>query len=279
MNKLVFIGAGSMAEAMIAGIVKTGLLAPGQIWVTNRSNREKLAKLNETYGVNGTYDLQELLEDADAVILAMKPKEVATGIAQIRPYLTEHTLLISVLAGVSIESLELLAEKKLPIVRAMPNTSATIGKSATGIAVNAQVSEEQKRLVQTIFETVGLAAFVDEEQMDAITGVSGSGPAYIYYIIEAMEKGAAKVGLEPDVAKELIVQTLLGAAEMAAKSEKPVQQLRAEVTSPGGTTEAGLRVLESYDVQKAFIECIKEAAEQSKRLGAALSDSLAAVKK
>lgn len=278
MKKLAFIGAGSMAEAMISGIVESKLLSGEQIWVTNRSNQEKLDNLHEKYGVNGTYNLQELLEDADAVILAMKPKEAATGISQIKSYLTENTMLISVLAGVSIENIELLAEKKLPVVRAMPNTSATVGKSATGLAINAHVTDRQKEIVQTIFETVGLTAFVEESKIDAITGLSGSGPAYIYYLIEAMEKGADEIGLDKDVAKNLIVQTLLGAAEMVATSPKPAQQLRAEVTSPGGTTEAGLRVLASYDVQNAFINCIKEATAQSKRLGIALSDELYPVK-
>ena len=278
MKKLAFIGAGSMAEAMISGIVKSKLLSGEKIWVTNRSNQEKLDCLKEKYGVNGTYDLKELLEGADAVILAMKPKEAASGIQQINAYLSDNTLLISVLAGVSIESIELLAKKKIPVVRAMPNTSATVGKSATGLAINAQVSDEQKQLVQTIFETVGLTTFVNEDQLDAVTGLSGSGPAYIYYLIEAMDKGAEEIGLEQQMAKKLIVQTLLGAAEMVAKSAKSPQQLRTEVTSPGGTTEAGIKVLESYKVQEAFINCIKEATAQSKRLGIALSHELYPVK-
>lgn len=278
MKKLAFIGAGSMAEAMISGIVESQLLAGEQIWVTNRGNQEKLDRLNQKYGINGTYDLRKLMEKADAVILAMKPKEVATAILPIKSYLNENTMLISVLAGVSIESIELLAEKTIPVVRAMPNTSATVGKSATGFAINSHVSDHQKQIVQTIFETVGLTTFVDEQQLDAITGLSGSGPAYIYYLIEAMEKGADEIGLDKEVATDLIVQTLLGAAEMVAKSTKPSYQLRAEVTSPGGTTEAGIRVLESFDVQKAFINCIKEATAQSKRLGIALSDELYPVK-
>lgn len=274
MKKLAFIGAGSMAEAMISGITESGLLTGSQIWVTNRGNQEKLDRLNQQYGVNGTYDLSRLMEDCDAVILAMKPKEAAAGISQIRPYLTENIMLISVLAGVSIANIALLAEKKIPIVRAMPNTSAAIRKSATGLAINSEVSETQKQMVQTIFETIGLTTFVEEDKLDAITGLSGSGPAYIYYMIEAMEQGAFEIGLDKEAATALIVQTLLGAAEMAAKSSKPSCQLRAEVTSPGGTTEAGIRVLESFEVQKAFIQCIKEASEQSKRMGLALSEQL-----
>jgi pyrroline-5-carboxylate reductase len=278
MKKLVFIGAGSMAEAMISGIVESGLLSGEQIWVTNRGNQEKLDLLKQKYGVNGTYELSELMEGADAVILAMKPKEVAAGILPIKAYLNENTVLISVLAGVSIESIELLAGAGIPIVRTMPNTSATVGKSATGFAVNSHVSELQKQTIQSIFETFGLTAFVDEKQLDAVTGLSGSGPAYIYYLIEAMEKGAEEIGLDQQTAKELIVQTIVGAAEMFANSTKPSYQLRAEVTSPGGTTEAGIRVLESFEVQQAFIDCIKEATAKSKQLGAALSEELYPVK-
>lgn len=125
-----------------------------------------------------------------------------------------------------------------------------------------------------MFETVGFVTFVHEEQLDAVTGLSGSGPAYIYYLVEAMEKGAVKIGLNREVANELIVQTILGAAEMIASSSKSALELRKNVTSPGGTTEAGINILEQYDVQKAFISCMEEAAAQSKRMGKALTEEL-----
>ncbi|CAI9388965.1 MULTISPECIES: pyrroline-5-carboxylate reductase [Bacillaceae] len=274
MNNLAIIGAGSMSEALISGIVSSKIIEPTAITVTNRGNVKRLTELQERYGIHYSFNLEKIIPEADVIILAMKPKDVKEAIAQWKDYLSEKTLLISVLAGVSMDSLQRLIGTEVPIARAMPNTSATVGKSATGISFNPFVVDEQKQFVHEMFETVGFVTFVEEEQLDAITGLSGSGPAYIYYLVEAMEKGGLTIGLDRDVANALIVQTLLGAAEMIAKSSKTPLELRKNVTSPGGTTEAGIRILEEFDVQKAFITCIQEATVQSKRMGKALTDDL-----
>ncbi|OCA87696.1 pyrroline-5-carboxylate reductase [Bacillus sp. FJAT-27225] len=274
MRKLVFVGAGSMAEALISGIIANGVLESPNIWVTNKSDEERLTDLSKRYGVTTSYDKDALFEGADAVILAMKPKDAKAGLPLVLPYLSEQTLVISVLAGLSTGTIESMSDKKLAIVRAMPNTSAAIGKSATGLALNQNVTSKQAELAKMLFETVGLAAFVDENQLDAVTGLSGSGPAYIYYLVEAMENSAAEIGLDRELAKELIVQTLIGAAEMLTKSDKPPRQLRHEVTSPGGTTEAGIRVLENHKVQQSLIHCIKEATAQSRKLGRMISSDI-----
>jgi len=280
MNKIAIVGAGSMAEAFVSGILENELIDRKNIWVTNHSNEDRLAKLRNLYGVSSTYNLNALFDGADIVMLAMKPKDSSVAITYIREYLTEEMLVISVLAGVSMDTIETLANKPLAIVRAMPNTSATVGKSATAIAVNHRVTEVQIQKTKDLFGTVGLTTFVEkEQQLDAVTGLSGSGPAYIYYLIEAMEKSAAEIGLEKAMAKELIVQTLIGAAEMVKKSTKSSAQLRKEVTSPGGTTEAGIRILEEHSVQQAFISCIKAATAQSKRMGDTLCTQLAIEKK
>jgi pyrroline-5-carboxylate reductase len=271
MKKLVFIGAGSMAEAMISGIIENKLMDPKNIWVTNKANKEKLTNLQQQYGVTGSYDSNLLFADTDAVVLAMKPKDAAAAITEIRDYLSDEILVISILAGISINTIEELCKKSLAIARAMPNTSAAVGKSATGIAVNHSVTEQQMEKIKQVFDTVGYAAFVPEEKLDAVTGLSGSGPAYIYYLVEAMEKGAAEIGLDQDIAKKLIIETFIGAAEMVKVSSKGSKQLRNEVTSPGGTTEAGIQILEENRVQQAFVECIKAAAAQSKKMGDALS--------
>ncbi|MFS0776144.1 pyrroline-5-carboxylate reductase [Neobacillus sp. 3P2-tot-E-2] len=274
MKKIAFIGAGSMAEAFISGILENSLIERKNVWVTNNSNAERLKKLSDTYGVRTTYDLNELFAGADIVILSMKPKDAATAIQYIREYLTERMLVVSVLAGVSMSTIETLARLPIAVVRAMPNTSAAVGKSATAVAVNERVSPQQIELMKDLFGTVGLTTFVEEEQLDAVTGLSGSGPAYIYYLIEAMERSAVEVGLDKDMASELIVQTLIGAAEMVKNSTKSSEQLRRDVTSPGGTTEAGIKVLEEHQVQQAFISCIKAATAQSKKMGAALREQL-----
>jgi pyrroline-5-carboxylate reductase len=278
MKKIVIVGAGSMAEALISGIVKNDLLDPKNIWTTNRTNEERLVTLNKQYGVQFTYDVKELFEGAEVVVLAMKPKDALQAIKQIRSHLTKQMLIISVLAGIAISAIEELAEKPLAVARAMPNTSATVGKSATAIAVNKVVSSNQLETIKHLFGTVGLTTFVPEDQLDAVTGLSGSGPAYIYYLVEAMENSAVEIGLERQMAKELIVQTLIGAAEMLKSTTKPSKQLRQEVTSPGGTTEAGIQILEEHKVQHAFISCIKAAAIQSKKMGIVLCKELNSAK-
>ncbi|WP_040208459.1 pyrroline-5-carboxylate reductase [Neobacillus jeddahensis] len=274
MKKIAIVGAGSMAEAIISGILENNLIDRKNVWVTNHANQERLAKLEVRYGINQTYDLNLLFDQADIVMLAMKPKDAATAVAGIHEFLTEQMLIVSVLAGVSMDTIETLARKPLSIARSMPNTSAAVGKSATAIAVNTRVSKEQLEITKKLFNTVGLAKFVKEDQLDAVTGLSGSGPAYIYYLIEAMENSADAIGLDKPIAKELIVQTLIGAAEMVKNSSKTARQLRQEVTSPGGTTEAGIRILEEFSVQEAFISCIKAAATQSKKMGTALCSEL-----
>ena len=267
MKKLAVIGAGSMAEALLCGIIENRLIDSQSIWVTNKTDHDKLNMLQAKYGINTTYQLNELFKETEIVILAMKPKDAEKAITDIKDHLTNKMLIISVLAGVSISTIERLVGKSFAIIRAMPNTSAAIGKSATALAVNPSVSESQMKFAKEMFATVGLTTLVEENQLDAVTGLSGSGPAYIYYLAEAMEKSATDIGLEKGMAKQLIIQTLIGAAEMLAKSTKEPQQLRKEVTSPGGTTEAGIKILEAYKVQHAFIDCIKEATAHSKRLG------------
>ncbi|MDQ0269352.1 pyrroline-5-carboxylate reductase [Cytobacillus purgationiresistens] len=274
MKKIAFIGAGSMAEALISGMIKNNLIDGDHIWVTNKCNHEKLNQLQAQYHVQITYDLQSLFKETNIVFLAMKPKDVAEAVHKIKAYLKKDMLIISVLAGVSINSIESLAEEELAIVRAMPNTSATVGRSASALSINNRVTAEQMKLVQQIFETVGLATTVREDQLDAVTGLSGSGPAYIYYLAEAMEKSAEEIGLEKGMAKKFIIQTLIGAAEMLDKSPKESEQLRKDVTSPGGTTEAGLKVLDEHAVQQAVIDCIKEATAQSKKLGLNFNKSM-----
>lgn len=276
MKKLVFVGAGSMAEAMISGIGASGLLPGEQMWITNKQDTDRLKLLEQRYNVRTTYDYEELFSGAETVILAMKPKDASAALEEIKPFLKDGMLVISVLAGISIEAIEAAAGKSLAVARVMPNTSAAIGKSATGLAFNDMVTEAQRIIVKDLLNTIGLTAIVEESQLDAVTGLSGSGPAYIYYLVEAMEQSAAEIGLEKQTAKKLIIQTLLGAAEMLSITDKEPAQLRFEVTSPGGTTEAGINILDQQGVQSAVITCIKEATAQSQKLGQMLHSELAA---
>ncbi|WP_339162967.1 pyrroline-5-carboxylate reductase [Siminovitchia sp. FSL W7-1587] len=262
-----FIGAGSMAEAIIAGLIEKNIAERKNILVTNREDQTKLADLKKKYGIQPTYQMEELMEDTDIVIFAVKPKDAAAALKKIKPYLKEDTLFVSVMAGISLSYMENRLNVQQPIARAMPNTSASVGKSATAIAFNGSVSKHQKQLATTVFSSIGVTTVIEENKLDAITALSGSGPAYIYYVVEAMERSAAEIGLDADTAKKMILQTLVGAAEMLLTSGKEAAELRRDVTSPGGTTEAGIEVLQKENVQTAFMKCVKAAMEQSKKLG------------
>ena len=182
MQTIVFAGAGSMAEAIIQGWVKEGVVVPPAIHVMNKSNEEKLAKLANSYGVQVVSDRRAILTKADCVILAMKPKDVMAGMNDLAPYLREDTAVLSVVAGTSIETIQSVLGNR-PVVRVMPNTSATIGMSASGMAFSEEVSDELKATFKKMLEAIGLVIEVKEEELHAITALSGSGPAYLYYLV------------------------------------------------------------------------------------------------
>ncbi|MEB9506156.1 pyrroline-5-carboxylate reductase ProI [Bacillus anthracis] len=265
-----FLGAGSIAEAIIGGLLHANVVKGEQITVSNRSNETRLQELHQKYGVKGTHNKKELLTDTNILFLAMKPKDIAEALIPFKEYIHHNVLIISLLAGVSTHSIKNLLQKDVPIIRAMPNTSAAILKSATAISPSKHATKEHIQTAIALFETIGLVSVVEEEDMHAVTALSGSGPAYIYYVVEAMEEAAKKIGLKEDVAKSLILQTMIGAAEMLKASEKHPSILRKEITSPGGTTEAGIEVLQEHKFQQALISCITQAAQRSHNLGKTL---------
>ncbi|MEH7383067.1 pyrroline-5-carboxylate reductase ProI [Bacillus sp. JJ1533] len=273
-QNIVFVGAGSMAEAMISGMLQKELFLPGQISVMNRSNHSRLEELNNTYGVKISQNIKETIKNAGIIILAIKPKDVAEAVLAIKDFVTEKQLIISVLAGVATTTITDLLNKEVAVVRAMPNTSAAIGKSATALSVGMYANENHLLIARQLFETIGIVTTVAEKDLHAVTGLSGSGPAYVYYLVEAMEKAADDIGLEKAIAKDLILQTIIGAAEMLKSSPKRPATLRKEVTSPGGTTEAGINVLEQYNYQQAIVACIKRATVRSAELGEAMLQSV-----
>lgn len=262
-----FLGAGSIAEAIIGGLLHANVVKGEQITVSNRSNETRLQELHNKYGVKGTHNKKELLTNTNILFLAMKPKDVAEALTPFKEDIHNNLLIISLLAGVSTHSIRNLLQKDVPIIRAMPNTSAAILKSATAISSSKHATKEHIQTAIALFETIGLVSVVEEEEMHAVTALSGSGPAYIYYVVEAMEEAAKKIGLKEDVAKSLILQTMIGAAEMLKASEKHPSILRKEITSPGGTTEAGIEVLQEHQFQQALISCITQAAQRSHNLG------------
>lgn len=262
MKKIGFIGAGSMAEAMVNGLPQSGLTAPGHIYMTNRSNDSRLEELQDTYGVKPCRDKEEFFSNTDIIVLAFKPKDAAESIENIREYVKDQ-LVISVIAGLTIHTIQHYFGRKLTIIRAMPNTSAAIQQSATGFSASPEASEAEIRMAKELLETIGEATLFEEKHLDAVTAIAGSGPAYVYRYVEAMEKAALQVGLPEETAKELILQTMAGATEMLRKSSKRPERLRKEITSPGGTTEAGLRALNERRFEEAIIHCITETAARS----------------
>ena len=267
-KKVAFIGAGSMAEAIISGMIQTSFLQREQIYVTNKNNQERLDRLSERYKIQCSQDKADVLTDADVIVLSMKPYDVKVAIHAVKDYIQPHQLVVSVVAGVSTDAVSALIGHEVPVVRAMPNTSASIGYSATAITKGQSATRDHLNKVESLFKTIGTTAIVAEEDMHTVTGISGSGPAYFYYMVEAMEKAAVEFGLEPDIAKDLITQTVIGAGEMLKHSGESAATLRENITSPNGTTQAGLETLAQHDFQKMMMACVKSAKERSIELGA-----------
>jgi pyrroline-5-carboxylate reductase len=271
-KKVCFVGAGAMAEAVLAGMLNNRIIKPGAVSVTNRSDRFRLDELVYNFGVVADAELKDQsIRQADILILAMKPKDVGAALEDIRVYTHSNQLVISVIAGITTAFISQGLGHDAPVIRTMPNTSAAIGLSATGICRGKTATDEHVELTRYIFEAIGTVELVGEDQLDAITALAGSGPAYIYYLVEAMQEGASQVGLADETSKRLILQTLLGAVHMLQETGEAPSSLREKVTSPGGTTQAGLDVLRSYRFDEAVKSCIMRARDRSKELGHILS--------
>ena len=253
-----------MAESMIHGWINKRIMKPEEISVMNKSDQDRLEFLSDEYGVNIVCQEKTELKDAHFILLAMKPKDVEAALSSIKDKLTGNTVILSVAAGVSIETIQKHVGN-FPVARAMPNTSAKIGKSATGVAWSKHVSLEQQHELRNLLSSIGSVTVVAEEQLHAVTGVAGSGPAYIYYFAEAMTEAAVANGLSHADAKKLVRQTFSGAAEMLQQED--FAELRIKVTSPNGTTAAGLRSLEEHHFKEVIGDCVTAASKRSQELG------------
>ncbi|MFC5531805.1 pyrroline-5-carboxylate reductase [Cohnella yongneupensis] len=270
---ITFFGAGSMAEAILRGLVEVKLTEPSKITVVNRQNAERLRGLSEAYGVvPAIEDNQKLdaLKNADVILLGMKPKDAASAIASLRPLLRPEQLIISVIAGLSIATMHQLLDRPQPVVRTMPNTSSTIGLGATGISFSETVSETQRALSLAIFDAVGMSVVVDEPLIEAVNGVSGSGPAYIYFMMEAMIDAGVQLGLSREAATALTAQTVRGAGEMVKLTGEDPSELRRKVTSPNGTTFAALELMRQFGFQEGMNKAILRCAERAREMGEAI---------
>lgn len=266
-KKIAFIGAGSMSEAIVSGIINKKVLRSDQIYVTNKNNQERLDRLYERYHIQCDEDKEKVMDEADIIILSMKPYDLKEAVLSLKEYIKPNQLIISVAAGISTDYISKLIETDNPVIRAMPNTSASIGYAATAISKGKFATDQHIKISEQLFNTVGITVVVDEEDLHTVTAISGSGPAYVYFMVEALEKAAVESGLDQEIAKALIIQTVIGAGEMLRQSGESAETLRKKVTSRAGTTEAGLKTLAKHDFQNAVMECVKSAHDRSMELG------------
>jgi pyrroline-5-carboxylate reductase len=260
-----FVGTGNMGEALIRGLLKAEVAEPSQV-VGSDPRPDRAAELAETYGIRTTGDNLEVARQADILILAVKPQVMERVLEEIGPEIHAHALVISIAAGVPLSAIE----ARLPqarVIRTMPNTPALVGAGATAIAVGGHATDDDLAAAKRIFDSVGMTVALDEAQMDAVTGLSGSGPAYVFLVIEALSDAGVKVGLSRHHAQALAAQTLLGSAKLLIETNEHPGRLKDMVTSPGGTAIAGLHTLEAGGLRTTLMDAVEAATTRSRELG------------
>ncbi|MCM3671173.1 pyrroline-5-carboxylate reductase [Mesobacillus maritimus] len=266
-NKTIaFIGAGSMAESMISGLITSKKIPAEQIYVTNQSNVDRLIELRETYGVQTLPKSTLPYEKIDVIILAMKPKGAEEALTFIKDKVRPNQVILSVLAGITTGFMEEHLPEGQQVIRVMPNTSSMIQESATAVSAGKTTTLENIEVAKKLLESMGKVYLIDEEQMDVFTGLAGSGPAYFYYLMENMERVGVEHGMTEDTVREIVAQTMYGAAKMVLDRDEAPSSLREKVTSPNGTTAAGLDALSKFNGGGAISEAVKHAAKRSKEI-------------
>jgi len=261
-----FLGAGKMATALAGAFIRSGIVKTKDVTASDVSNAS-LSSFIKLTGAKGTGSNLDLAKVAQILILAVKPDQVIDVLSEIREGFSAKQLLISIAAGVPISKLETALDNKARIVRVMPNTPALVGESATAFALGKFATSEDAALTMKLFSSVGIAFQLKESLLDAVTGLSGSGPAYVYTFIEGLSDGGVAAGLPRDVATKLAVQTLIGSAKMVMETGEHPGLLKDMVTSPGGTTIEGLHELEKGKFRGTLISAVRAATEKSKKLG------------
>lgn len=264
-RKIGFIGGGNMAEALIRGLLAVG--RPAASLMASEPSATRREHLSEAYGIELTENNIELMAKADIVVLAIKPQIVIEVLEEVAGSYREDKLIVSILAGVTTALIEKFFQGAARVVRVMPNTPALVGEAASAICRGHYVDGQDLDTVRELFESVGKVQLIDERQMDAATGLSGSGPAYIYTVIEALADGGVREGLRRDVAHALAVQTVVGAALMVRETGEHPAILRDQVCSPGGTAITGVSTLEKNGLRTTLMEAVSASAARSRELG------------
>ena len=269
---LAFIGGGNMARSLIGGLLNDGLLAD-RIWVAD-PNPTTLEGIRDDFAAHTTSDNAEAVRQAQVVILAVKPQQIKSVAQELASTIgSNHPLVISIAAGIREQNLRSWLGEGVAIVRTMPNTPALVRSGATVMFANNAVNKEQKNLAESILRAVGMTLWIEDENlMDAVTALSGSGPAYFFLIMDAMQNAGEQLGLPGNTARLLTLQTALGAAKMALESTEELTELRQRVTSPGGTTERAIHVLQDHHLDKIFDEALRAAHQRSIELAKLFGD-------
>jgi pyrroline-5-carboxylate reductase len=263
--KICVIGAGKMGGALIHGLISNKMITPKSLFAIDMI-KDRCNHLHMKYGIECSTNVTSFVDGSDIIIISVKPKDIENLTKNIKKLLTAKKLVITLAAGVSTRFLSRLIGDDVPIIRAMPNIAVLVNEGMIALARGANSTDEQMNLTEKIFNTIGKVAIVEEKHMDTVTGLSGSGPAYVYYVIEAMSNGAIKDGLDRELALQLAAQTTLGAAKMILKTGKQPSELIDMVVTPGGTTEQGLLQLEKNKVKQALIQAVIKASEKSRKM-------------
>lgn len=265
-GKVGFIGAGNMASALIKGIIKSELYSPGMMKASD-TDPDKIIKLYEDYGVEGISSNGDLVKLCDIIILSVKPQVINEVLEDIKDNTRNDHVIISIAAGIKIDTIQAFLGKNVPVIRVMPNTPALVQKGVSAIAAGENVSNDQVDIALEIFSAVGTAFSVEEDLMDGVTALSGSGPGFVFKLMECFLEAAKRQGFESDTALKMVTRIFMGSAMLAENSDLPLSELRKMVTSPGGTTEAGLKYLETNEIEKIINGTIVAAKERSVELG------------
>ena len=266
-KKICFIGTGNMGEALVSGLVSSNSSVPADILCTD-VREDKLETIRAKYGVQTTTDNVAAIEASEIIIYAVKPQILASVLSETADSLDMSKLVISIAAGVPLAAMEACTCKALRLIRVMPNIAAFVKESATAIAAGNHVLKGDIETAKAIFDSVGKSVFIKENDlMDAITGLSGSGPAYIFLIVDALADAGVKMGLARQDALFLAIQTLLGSAKLLLETREHPGQAKDRVTSPGGTAIAGIHTLEKGGLRTTLINCVEAATQRSRELG------------
>jgi pyrroline-5-carboxylate reductase len=263
-----FVGAGNMAEAMLRGLLRGNDFAPAQISASG-PRRERVEELREKYGIDATTDNHKPAS-AEIVVLSVKPQIMSRVLDEIADTISPDALVISIAAGVPVATIQARLASGTRVIRAMPNTPALVDAAATAIAGGEHVRESDLEEAKRIFDAIGLTVVLEESQMDAVTGLSGSGPAYVFLILEALSDAGVKVGLSRRTSQLLAAQTLLGSAKLLLETNEHPGRLKDMVTSPGGTAITGLHTLEHGGVRTTLMNAVEAATRRSRELGEAM---------